>query len=85
MRTGLAERAFHTFQPFRFHAMLLSSLGFPAKLGRVLEVVLLSTSLPLWGESHQRRNGARRQLQLSVLLDGVKVMLLRCKPFPFRG
>jgi len=31
MCTGLAERAFHPFQLFRFQTMLLSSLGFPAK------------------------------------------------------
>src|SRR6266567_6426420 len=44
MRTGLAERSVHTFRCFRFMTMLLSSLGFPAKSGLVLEVILLSTS-----------------------------------------
>jgi len=48
MRTGLAERHVHTFDDFRFLTMLLSSLGFPAKSGLVLEV-LRSQPHPLPG------------------------------------
>jgi hypothetical protein len=48
MRTGLAERHVHTFDDFRFMTMLLSSLGFPAKSGLVLEV-LRSQPHPLPG------------------------------------
>src|SRR5215471_9681814 len=63
LRTGLAERHLHPFNDFRFPTMLLSSLGFPAKSGRVLKV-FCSQPHPLAGRisSAPKRRTSQAQI-----------------------